>query len=52
MGKREVSQFLSVSVRTVERMMREGLLNPVRIRARVLFRREDIEALAGDGGQG
>lgn len=43
--KKEVADFLRVSVKTVERMVADGELKAIRIRGQVRFDPEDIRAL-------
>jgi excisionase family DNA binding protein len=43
--KAETAELLSVSLKTLERWEKEGLLHPVRISRSVRYRRDDIETL-------
>jgi excisionase family DNA binding protein len=47
--RKEVAELLRVSVRTVDRLTADGVLRPVRLRARgrVTFRSADVQALIG-----
>jgi len=44
LDKKETAASLSISVRLVEKLVRMGKIEPVRIGDRVLFRRADLEA--------
>lgn len=45
-GRREAAQLLSISMRTVDNLIREKRLPVKRINSRVLFLRSDLEAFA------
>ena len=40
---KEAAKILSVSVRTVRRLVDEGTLSPIRVRGRVNFKKKDIQ---------
>ena len=40
--RREVSKALNVTVQTLNNWRREGVLNPLKIGGRVLYRKEDV----------
>jgi excisionase family DNA binding protein len=44
LNKEEASAALSISTGTLDRLVREGKIRPVRIGARVLFKVADLEA--------
>ena len=44
-SKRETAALLNISVGMVEKLVRKGVLEPVRLGRRVLFRRDAIEEL-------
>ncbi len=44
MTKKDVADALQVSTRTVERILRDGGLVPVPVRAQIRFRPQDVEA--------
>jgi excisionase family DNA binding protein len=44
LNKEEASAALSISVGTLDRLVREGKIIPVRLGARVLFKVADLEA--------
>lgn len=43
--KSETADLLRVSVKTVERWEKDGILNPIRIARSVRYRRTDVQAL-------
>ena len=47
MTAREVADLFGRELRTLSNWEREGLLIPIRIRARRYYRRSDVEALLG-----
>jgi excisionase family DNA binding protein len=44
LNKEEASAALSISVGTLDRLVREGKIRPVRLGTRVLFKVTDLEA--------
>ncbi len=40
--RNEVSKVLNVTVQTLNKWRREGVLNPIKIGGRVLYRKEDV----------
>jgi excisionase family DNA binding protein len=43
--KAELADYLQVSVKTLERWEKDGLLHPIRLSRSVRYRRDDVEAL-------
>lgn len=43
--KREVADFLSISLRTVDRMIADQQITPIRIRGQVRFDPKEIQAI-------
>jgi len=43
--KTDTAKLLHVSIKTLERWEKDGLLHPIRISRSVRYRRDDIEAL-------
>jgi excisionase family DNA binding protein len=52
LDKKEVARMLSVSVRTVDTLIAEGALVPVRIRGQLRFTAEAVEALVRQSHEG
>jgi excisionase family DNA binding protein len=44
-SKKEAAALLNISVGMIEKLARQGILEPVRLGKRVLFRRDSIEEL-------
>ncbi|WP_374089345.1 helix-turn-helix domain-containing protein [Methylomicrobium lacus] len=52
LNKAEASAALSVSVRTLEKMTNDGIIKPVKVGGRVLFRVSDLESFVESLGDG
>lgn len=51
LNKEEASAALSISTSTLDRLVREGKIRPVRLWTRVLFKVADLEAFVDNLGQ-
>jgi excisionase family DNA binding protein len=45
LSKKEAAALLNISVGMIEKLVRQGVLEPIRLGKRVLFRRDAIEEL-------
>lgn len=49
-SKPEAAEYLGgISVRTLERLVRDGQLHPVKLRGRVMFTQQSLDAIAENG---
>lgn len=48
LSKKDLAALLAVSVRTVERLVHDGVLNPVRIRGAVRFVESEVRKICGE----
>lgn len=52
MARKDVAQLLGISLSFVDKLASQGHLRKVKIGSRTFFRREDVEKLMWDRGEG